>query len=136
MTDTLKEIGRRFTLAFVAGDFAVLDEVAAEGIVDHDAPPGAEPGRVGLHDAVAMFQQAFPDLETTIEHVFAEGDTVAVHGRAVGTHNGPLLGAPPTGRRAGFSYVDIFRVEGGKVVEAWHVEDMAGLLAQLGLLPV
>jgi hypothetical protein len=35
-------------------------------------------------------------------------------------------GGPPS------RFADIYRIAGGRVVETWHVEDAAGLVAQLG----
>jgi predicted ester cyclase len=46
-----------------------------------------------------------------------------------------MFGVPATGKRAIFTYMDMFRIVNGVIVEAWHVEDIAGVLGQLGLLP-
>ena len=48
-----------------------------------------------------------------------------------GTHQGPLLGVTPTGKRLRFTSCDIFRVAGGKIAEHWGMGDIAGLLAQM-----
>jgi hypothetical protein len=31
--------------------------------------------------------------------------------------------------------MDITRIEGGKIVESWHQEDILGLMQQLGMIP-
>ena len=45
-----------------------------------------------------MLRTAFPDLRFTIEKLVTEGDTVAGRLTTSGTHQGPLMGIPPTGR--------------------------------------
>jgi steroid delta-isomerase-like uncharacterized protein len=133
MSDQNKAIARRFLAAFAAGDTATLTQVVSENIVDHSAPPGAKPGRPGLFDAVAMFRAGFPDLQISTDRIVAEGESVAVHGRMKGTNAGPLMGRPATGKSADIGYMDMYRIVNGQIAEVWHVEDIAGMLAQLGL---
>jgi predicted ester cyclase len=45
------------------------------------------------------------------------------------------MGMPPTGKRISVTGIDIFRFEGGKIVEHWNQSDMLGLLQQLGAIP-
>jgi steroid delta-isomerase-like uncharacterized protein len=134
MSQENKAIARRFLQAFARGDASTLEQIVADDIRDHQAAPGARAGRQGLLDAVAMFRTGLPDLEISVVREVAEGDLVAVHGTAAGTHRGPMLGAPATGRRVTFPFIDLYRIAGGRIVEVWHVEDVAGLMGQLGLL--
>ena len=127
-----KEIARRFLAAFHAGDVATLEEIVAEDVVDHNPQPGQPPGRQALLGAVAMFRAALPDEDAKIDLELAEGDLVTQHGRTSGTHRGDLFGISPTGRRVSFAWADTHRVADGRIVESWHVEDLAGLLQQLG----
>ena len=39
-----------------------------------------------------------------------------------GTHQGELMGIPPTGRTVEMAIMDIARLVDGKVVETWHIE--------------
>jgi steroid delta-isomerase-like uncharacterized protein len=133
MSEQNKAIARRFLAAFAAGDTATLTQVVSENIVDHNAPPGAKPGRAGLFDAVAMFRAGFPDLQISTDRIVAEGESVAVHGRMKGTNTGPLMGRPATGKSADIGYMDMYRIVNGQIAEVWHVEDIVGMLAQLGL---
>jgi predicted ester cyclase len=81
-----------------------------------------------------MFHSGFPDMKISINRIVADGDSVAVYGKVSGTNTGPLMGKPPTGKRATFTYMDIYRIADGQVVESWHVEDIVGMLIQLGLM--
>ena len=41
------------------------------------------------------------------------------HTRTTGTHTGELFGIPPTGKRISIDHVEIWRIEGDKIVEHW-----------------
>ena len=79
----------------------------------------------------AAFRSAFPDLTWDVELLVADGDYVVGRWTASGTHRGPWGGVAPTGRGATFSGVNIFRLDGGKVVEIWNHRDDLGLREQL-----
>jgi predicted ester cyclase len=100
----------------------VLDEVA-DG-------PFAELAR----QWASPFTGSFPDFRMEIVDLVAEGDMVVAHFRCSGTHLGEWLGVPPTNRR--FEDVDeiyIFRVENGRLVAGYGVEDNLSRLRQLGI---
>ena len=64
-----------------------------------------------------MIFNAFPDGRHVLEEVIAEGDKVVTRGKFSGTHQGELMGIPPTGKQVSFSVIHIDRVVDGKVVE-------------------
>jgi steroid delta-isomerase-like uncharacterized protein len=107
--------------------------VFAPDYVRHDLRPSqAEPGPAGQSKIAADFRAAFPDLRMEIDLILAEGDLVAARWTTSGTNTGAWAGRPPTGRRARFSGVNIFRISDGKVVELWNHRDDLGLMEQLG----
>lgn len=134
-TEKNKELVRRFLGVFSTGDVASLTDVLADDVVDHNPLPGVRPARDGFADSVAMFRTWFPDLRLTVDHLVAEGDHVAAAGTATGTNTGPLPSGQATGRVASFGYLDMYRVSDGRIAECWHVEDVAGMMMQLGLFP-
>jgi steroid delta-isomerase-like uncharacterized protein len=112
-------------------DFAF--KVFAEDYIRHDLrPTEALPGPEGQRKIVADFRAAFPDLRWNVDLILAEGDLVAGRWTATGTNTGPWGGAEPTGKRAEFSGVNVFRFANGKVVEIWNHRDDLGLREQLG----
>jgi steroid delta-isomerase-like uncharacterized protein len=135
MLEQNKHIARQFITAFAAADTRTLERIVAAQMVDHNLAPGQRPGRQGVLDAVEMFRVAFPDLKITIESLVADEERVSVTGRMSGTNRGALMGVPPTGRTASFAYMDMYAIANGQVAEIWHVEDLAGMMRQLGLLP-
>lgn len=81
------------------------------------------------------FHAAFPDWREEIVELVAEGDTVVGRFRCSGTHRGEFLGEAPTGKRMEVEEVFFLRVEDGKFVSFWGLEDSLGRMQQLGLLP-
>ena len=119
--------------AFNTGDVGGLDRAVSEDFVDHMALPGTRPGREGLKEAVAIFRAGLPDMMIDVQEIVIEGDLVAVRQITTGTHEGDFLGVSATGRHVSFPAFDMYRVEGGRVVESWHVEDLLSALGQLGV---
>jgi predicted ester cyclase len=83
----------------------------------------------------AEFRSAFPNWREEIAELVAEGNTVAGRFRCSGTHLGEFLGGAPTGRRIEVEEVFFLRVQDGKFVEFWGLEDSLGRMRQLGLVP-
>jgi steroid delta-isomerase-like uncharacterized protein len=117
------------------GDLSVVDEVIAPDFLNHEAPPGMDRGPESMRGVVAMLRTAYPDLQFTIEELIAEGDIVAGRVTMRGTHRGPLMGMPPTGRSVRQAQMHFVRFRDGKAVEHWGVRDELGLMQQLGVMP-
>lgn len=115
------------------GDADVINELFAPDFVEHQA--GIGPGRAGATAAAQSLHRSFPDLRLTIEDVIATGDMVWARLRATGTHAGPFMGAPATGRRIDITVIDIVRVVDGRLVEHWGVADRLSVAQQIGLAP-
>lgn len=117
---------------------AAFSELLAPDSVHHivsAAFPAGPPGPQGFMQRAAGILAAFPDYHVTIEDVIAEGDRVVVRYTARGTHVGPFLGVPPTGRRSSYAGVEIHRYADGKVAERWNSHDALGFYQQLGIMP-
>ena len=72
--------------------------------------PGAGDGPEAFIAFVKGFTKAYPSLKFEFKRLVAEGDLVVVHSR---------LTLNPGDR--GTAVMDIFRLEGGKIVEHWDV---------------
>ena len=115
---------------------ALIDEVYSSDYVGHDperpAPRSIEDLKMGM---VGLLGKVFPDAQYSIDGLFAEDDIVVWHWTFRATHQGELMGIPPTGKTISFSGVNIFRVTDGKVIEDWVYRDTVGMLRQLGAMP-
>ncbi len=79
------------------GDLDRVAEFCSEDIVDHEAPPEFPKGIEGVQAFIQTFHDGFPDLNTTVEDAFEEGDRAVVRARWTGTHQGEFMGFPPAG---------------------------------------
>jgi steroid delta-isomerase-like uncharacterized protein len=120
---------------FNRGQTGLMAEFVAADHVGHD-PFGDHYGPEGMRIAVAEYRAAFPDLRVTVEDLVTGGDKVAYRFTLRGTHSGPFLGIPPTGRAVTTTGVAIDRLAGGKVAESWVGLDALNLLRQLGASPM
>ena len=114
----------------------VADEVIACGGVNYDT--GLAPMRFGpeeMKGTVRMITAAFPDNRHKVEELIAEGDRVVAHVTLTGTHEGELMGIPPTGRKIEVNEIHIYRMRGGKAVEHRVGRDDLGAMRQLGVIP-
>jgi steroid delta-isomerase-like uncharacterized protein len=137
MSEHNKAIVRRsFDELFTQGDLDVADAVFASDYVGHD-PSLPQPirGPAEFKRFVTMYRTAFPDLELTVDDQLADGDLVATRFTARGTHRGPLMGIPPTGRKVTVTGISIDRMVNGKSAESWTNYDVMGMMQQLGILP-
>lgn len=130
-----KAISRLFhDTAWSNGRIEEAEALLAPDLVDHDPLdfPGRQAGAAGLLQVVGMIRAAIPDLRRDVEDQIAEGDTVVTRFVDRGTHLGELLGHPASGRPLAVRGINIEVVRDDRIQEVWHLEDIAGLVAQLG----
>jgi predicted ester cyclase len=129
-----KAIVRALVEAVNARNWDRIDRLVMPSFVRHSHAAG-QPG-VRSRDDLKRFlrseYETFPDAHETLEDLFGEGDRVAARHRFRGTQSGPLGPYPPTGRVMTADYLAIYRLEGGRVAEAWAEWDNLSGLAQLG----
>jgi predicted ester cyclase len=111
----------------------VLNGGRLEAIDELFAPELAAEARAWI----TPFRASFPDVDMEVVDLIAEGDKVVGRFTCSATHLGDWLGHAPTGRR--FERVDevaIFRLDDGRIVDSWSLEDSLSRLRQLGLVAV
>jgi len=131
-----KEIVRRYQEIYNRNDLDALGEVVSENLLTPKIMSGIPTGMEGAKAAHRIMLAGFPDYQTTIDDLLAEGDKVAARITMSGTNTGSFLGVPPTGKQVSFTGMYIARIENGKIVEHWGEEDGISLLQQLGVLKV
>jgi steroid delta-isomerase-like uncharacterized protein len=134
-TDETREIIRRWAESFSAQGIDNMPALMAPNYRAHQAGMPGPMDRTQHEQFGRAFLQAFPDAEVTVEDLIVEGDTGVIRWTLRGTHQGELMGIPPTGREITNDGIEINRVENGKVVEHWVEMDQMGMLQQLGVIP-
>lgn len=76
------------------------------------------------------------DPQMTFGNFLAEGDLVTFTWTISGTHQGIFAGASPTGKAVVVNGMNVERFADGKIVEHWSQFDTAGLLRQVGAMPM
>ena len=130
-----KAVVRRWNELWNTHNVAAVGEMVTSDYVRHDPNAPEVRGPEAEKQLVTMYLTAFPDLHFTIEDLVAEGDTVVARLTAHGTHQGELLGMPPSNTRVTIMAVEIYRLADGKIAEQWVVSDTLGMLQQLGAIP-
>jgi predicted SnoaL-like aldol condensation-catalyzing enzyme len=88
-------------------DVSAIERYVAEGYIQHN--PTVPTGRAAIQQLFAKVFAGAPRTKVDVRRIAADGDLVWLHVRAPG----------PDGRVS--AIVDIFRVEGERIVEHWDV---------------
>ncbi len=135
MSETNKGVVRRLIdEVWNRGELSAIRDLVAAGYSGHTSL-GEVRGIKGYEKNVREVRRTFPDFESTVGELTAEGDKVVARCTIQGTHKGDFLGIAGTGRKIMITGVVIYRLAGGKVVEEWEYHNMLSFLRQLGAIP-
>ncbi len=113
---------------------ARAEEFVDPSIMRHDLFPDSK-GATGGSDLVGMIVAAMPDLWLAIEDIFGAGDRAVVRLRMTGIHSEPpLLCRPAIHKKLSANAVFIYRVEQGRIAEAWQLIDGLAFFRLAGFL--
>jgi steroid delta-isomerase-like uncharacterized protein len=119
-----------------AGDIDGFGDLLAEDFIEHEETPGLAPTKEGVLEFFRMYRAAFPDLQMRAEEVLTSGDKTVIRVRATGTHQGEMMGMPPTGKSIDVKLIDIMQFnDAGMICEHWGLIDMLSMMQQLGAIP-
>lgn len=130
--DEMRQAYERLIAAVGANDPEALADIVSPGIVDHSAVPGQPPGLAGITLWMQGMHASLAGLTGVVEDTVVEGDKISGRITWRGTHVGPFLGLPATGKPVRFSAMHLLRFEDGRVTEWWGVPDLVGALTDLG----
>jgi predicted ester cyclase len=124
---------RRYASFWHTGDERYALAALAPAFTDRTLPPGRAQGVAGPLAASKFVRAAIPDLQADLQQMIVAGDRVTVHYRFHGHFSGSWAGTRGQGQAVDFIATDIYRIEGGRIADNWHIEDNLTLLRQLGL---
>jgi lactoylglutathione lyase len=110
----------------------VFEDLVAADMVNHAA--GLQ-GREGLQRILRTIDDDLGPVSVQQHHLIGDGDLVAQHLTLHGTHRAstmPLLASVTvSGRAVTWTFIHIWRVANGLIVEHWACRDDMGLIEQL-----
>jgi acetyl esterase len=117
------------------GNHALIDELWTPDMTWHGGSMGEFPGLSEWKASMtAGGISAFSGMHLDVKEIITSGDQVVVRFTNSGTHTGPFMGVPATGKHGEWLGIAIYTVRSGKIVEAWFGEDILGMLLQLGAI--
>jgi steroid delta-isomerase-like uncharacterized protein len=134
----ITQVLKRETEAWNAHDADGVAACYAEDAVLYDVGlPEPLQGRAAIRDSVAGYMAAFSDFRAVdVGDPIVSGNRAAQEWKVTGTHDGELMGIPPTGKKAttyGCGTAEFG--EDGLIHRAGNYWNAAALLQQLGVLP-
>ncbi len=116
-------VRRFFEEVFNQRKLDLIEEFIAPGYINHNSlSPIAGPEGVRRINAAEF--EAFPDIQTTIEDIIAEGDRVVIRCTDHFTR-------ASDGAKMLLPWIEIIRLENGKAVEGWFEADSTPMRADL-----
>lgn len=113
------------------GNLMAVDELFT---ADHMSPsaPMLPPGPEGTKIIVGMFRAAMPDYKLTVDLLMADDEKVVARFTQTGTHIGaPLMGMPPSGRKATWTEIAVLHISNGKISKSYYESDIMAMVNQL-----
>jgi predicted ester cyclase len=136
----MKEIFARYQTALMQKDSVALrtqlETILASDFIAHDL--GETAGREELIRARESATLVFPDQTATWDILIAEGNLMAAHIIATGTHMGTFLGQPATGKKISMSIFEIVCTDPSTGLLKWRMgtSDQLAILKLLGATPL
>jgi steroid delta-isomerase-like uncharacterized protein len=128
-----REIGKRYVDGINAAE---LDpEYFATETFVYNNPQGQQTDFAGAAGTLKYFESAFPDHHTTTYDEVVTEDRAVYRWITRGSHQGEMLGIPPSGAPIELRGMTILRIEDGKIHEVWENIDLLGLMQQMGAIP-
>ena len=131
---TNKEIAKTWFAAMDANEFDSVKKLMDKQHLFHNP---MSPAPLGPDEHIGMMQQMMSALEGKhqVDLLIGEGEYVTVKGQWSGKHTGELMGVPASGKAVRFSWIDIFHVVNGKVVDEYYEFNPMSLMTQIGAAP-
>ncbi|SNT29541.1 ester cyclase [Rhodococcoides kyotonense] len=135
MTTRRSQLEQAWNAAWDNGDVDALDAVLAPGYVRYGSN-GHTTDRATFKASIVSTRAAFPDLTTVVDDILIDGDRAAIRWHSTGTHTGPFLGIPTTGRTVEVSGATFAVFDGDTITEEHVTWDPRALLSALNIITV
>lgn len=125
--------------AFNKHDLPTLLGMMTDDVVFSEAAsPVDAVGKKAVERTYKELFKAFSDVKLEIGRSWAAGDYLVWEGSMVGTNDGAMPSAriyKPTGKKVSARFLEIDKIQGGKIKNVWIFDNGMAFAGQLGLLP-
>lgn len=131
MDENKSLVRRMYERVFKDGDINALRDFFAPDVIDHE-PLSLQPSGIeGIEYKYAITRLAFPNWDSEVDEIIAEGDKVVILGKFKGNQSGEYLGRKATDRHVEVPEISVFRLADGKIAEICGGPDEYRILKQL-----
>jgi steroid delta-isomerase-like uncharacterized protein len=132
------QVVRRFFEAAATGDTSKANEFIDPHWVNAESQANLRltnlRGPEAFVESIKILRSAFADLQYKEEEILAARDRVIAIMSVSGRHVGNYAGIPATGRTFSTSFIEIFKMANGKIVQNRPYRDRLRFLIQIGVL--
>jgi hypothetical protein len=125
--------------AFNKHDLPTLLGMMTDDVVFAEAAsPMDQVGKKAVERSYKEMFKAFSDAKLEVARSWAAGDYLVWEGALVGTNDGAMPSAgikKPTGKKVSSRFLEIDKIQGGKIKNIWIFDNGMSFAGQLGLLP-
>lgn len=130
-----KAVVRTFIEVWNSGELDRLDDIMAEECMLTVSGETISCCPSATRAIATRWRAAFSGYRFDLLDLIAEGDKVVARIPWSGIQRGPIMDIPATGKAVYVGEMVIFRIVGGKIVEAWEEYDESSMRRQLGVFP-
>jgi steroid delta-isomerase-like uncharacterized protein len=116
---------------------AILAMWADDGVFSDSAAPADTVGKAAMKKSYTDLFKAFPDVKLEVSKSWAAGDYVVMEGTFSGTNTGdmPSWKLKKTGKKVSQRYLEVAKIQNGKLKNSWIFDNGMAMAMQLGLVP-
>ena len=131
-TNETTQLVNDFYRFWETADERLLEKTVSREVIDHDKDPRFEGSAYEGLLYLAKAVQGLSEMKHTLTQVHDLGEgKYMVRWEASANHTSDLFGVPASNKTVYFAGHDIFRIENGKILELWHIEQLLQLMAQV-----
>ena len=117
---------------------ALLAMMTDDVVFSEAASPVDQVGKKAVERSYKEMFKAFSDVKLEITRSWAAGDYLVWEGSMVGTNDGVMPSMrinKPTGKKVSSRFLEIDKIQGGKMKNIWIFDNGMSFAGQLGMLP-
>lgn len=114
-------------------NYVILDEIMDHNFKDHHPGIGEKVSSLEEYKEALESIHKSLDMKASVDFNIAKDDKVITHVTLSGRHIGKFMEIDSTQKEVIWETIEIYRIENKRIVERWALDDLIGLLSQLGV---